>query len=388
MKIRLIVISILLFAAVYAAPSAASAAILYPLPNTSSVAPGETFVVPVLLDSEGQNINVVEATLTFPSGLFEVVDVLLSNSFLTLWPEEPSIDPAVGRVHLSGGVPNGSVVHNAEAFSVVLRAVALGTGIIDIDTDVSAVYLNDGFGSRASLTSRPVQVSNRPSDPFLPQLHSMSHPYEGVWYTSRSVQMNWNDLSDALYSFSFSKDPSVTPDEIPDEAEGHVSLNATEDGIWYFSLRQRIPGEEWGGIAQRRVQIDATAPPEFGISIIREDATGAILALFNPSDAASGIEHTDVRLLVPRFSWFPFFPQSEWVSAASPFVIDAKVDASQIEVRAIDKAGNVTYAQVPLPLLRQAQLQFIMVVATAVAVLGILILVIHAFMQNNAKRRR
>src|SRR5690606_32603627 len=124
-------------------------------------------------------------------------------------------------------------------------------------------------------------------------------------------------------------------------ADGHVLLNATDDGIWYFRLRQRIPGEEWGGVAERRIQIDATAPVECGISIIREDATGAILALFNPNDATSGVEHIDVRLLVPRFSWFPFFPEGKWVSATSPFVIDATVDASQIEVRAIDKAGNV-----------------------------------------------
>src|SRR3990167_3832112 len=124
MSHRLIILVSFCLAAGLGLPGLARAAILYVDPQAVATAQGETFLVNLRLDSEGEVINVVELSLPYPSESLEVVSLSRGRSILSLWPEEPTADPAAGTIRLAGGVPNGRIASTAEIITILFRAKA------------------------------------------------------------------------------------------------------------------------------------------------------------------------------------------------------------------------------------------------------------------------
>jgi len=88
------------------------AAELFLLPQNSLVGRGETFFVEVRLDTEGEDINAVEANLVFPQTYLEVVTLDRGGSILTLWPREPAFSNTEGTLSFSGGTQTGFSGHD------------------------------------------------------------------------------------------------------------------------------------------------------------------------------------------------------------------------------------------------------------------------------------
>ena len=60
-------------------PVRAEASVLYLMPQSQTIYQGDTFLVEVRIDTEGEEINALELGLTFPPNLLEVVDFSKGN---------------------------------------------------------------------------------------------------------------------------------------------------------------------------------------------------------------------------------------------------------------------------------------------------------------------
>ncbi|MBI3956603.1 MAG: hypothetical protein HY340_01300 [Candidatus Kerfeldbacteria bacterium] len=372
-------------------PRTADAAVLYTNPVAVSVAPGQTVSITVQFSSDGEAINVLEATLVYPTEFLDAVTVSRAGSFLSLWAEEPAIDADAGRVSFVGGIPNGSVVHNASALEVVFRAKRTGRAVLRFDPFHSSVYLNDGAGSQTALTTDGTTITVAYGDPFLPVITSPTHPDEWAWSSNRTATLRWDAYPGSFYSYRLRRDPNEEPDEINDTPVGEVIFPELTDGVWHFALRQRLPLEGWSRTVWRRLLIDGTPPETFQPDVVR-DATGRTLVSFVARDATSGVDHYEMRILRSRFSWFPFFFRGQWTRAVSPIDLTDQATYQSISIRAVDAAGNAQTAVVTNPGLLTAQRRFVLAASVflLIVLLGIALLVHarHLATQNPTSTRR
>jgi hypothetical protein len=149
-----------------AVPSA-SAATLYLDPDRAEINPGDTIVMAVrVTPAPGECINVVDAVIEYEPGV-QPVDISRGQSIMPLWVEEPRIERENNRITFAGGIPNGYCGRvqgdprlTNEILKIVFQVpgtrVSFGeespTSTIRFGEGTS-VYLNDGRGSLAALTT-------------------------------------------------------------------------------------------------------------------------------------------------------------------------------------------------------------------------------------------
>lgn len=141
-------------------PFPVSAAILYLAPEIGDYHQGDTFLVDIRLDTEGEYINVADIDLSFPEDSIEVVDFSKGNSVLSLWVEEPNFSNREGKLSFIGGTPGGYQGLDGILGRIALRAretsakqdakQTRNTKISFLES--SQVLLNDGSGTKANLT--------------------------------------------------------------------------------------------------------------------------------------------------------------------------------------------------------------------------------------------
>lgn len=380
-RLRIILFLCFLLGGISAGSPVADAATLFVSPQQVTIEPGETIPLTVLLDSEGEVINVAEVTLQYPAEMLEVVSISRGGSLFTLWADEPTVRTK-GIIYAAGGVPGGSVVIGGEVFSILVRMKARGQAVVWIDPAGSSVLASDGEGTKLPLTTRSATLAGEFADPLLPRIASPSHPDDSAWSKERTVVATWVKQPQAFTSFLLSRDPLTEPDEFAEETEGFVSYPALADGIWYFALRQRLSGESWGTTTVRhRFMIDGTPPQAFSITLVPEGKQ--TIVSFSATDTASGVDQYAMRVLRPRFSPVPFFFHGTWERVKDqPVVLKEGEIFSSIEVRAVDLAGNVQMASVDNPELQVAQKRFLLAVIIVLFVLLVLVVMLRL------KRRR
>lgn len=144
---RIIKFSIFLtFSFLVVTPVFAARIFFEPTSNTHEV--GETFNVSVKLDTQGEAINALDLGILYPP-LLEIKSISKSSSVVQLWVQEPNYTST--GIFLAGGVPGGIKSSNALIAKITVKAKAIGDGGLQL-TPNSAVLLNDGQGTKASLT--------------------------------------------------------------------------------------------------------------------------------------------------------------------------------------------------------------------------------------------
>ena len=337
------------------AASSVEAARLYLVPPSQTIYQDNSFIVEVKLDTEGEEINTVEANLTYSSDLLEVIDVSKGNSILTLWLKEPDVQQK--SVSLIGGIPNGFQGEEGLIAKLIFRGKEMGEGMISFKEN-SRVLLNDGQGTEARLnfSEGSYEIVKKPEG--LPVISSETHSDQNKWYRMTSLSLYWDLVKGAEYSWILSRDPLAEPDEIPDEPEPkeglafwmgamEYDLKEEEDGIYYFHLKQKSPGKDWSEKITYRVMIDTVPPEEFGPQI-GQDSTiydGKYFLSFVAQDKTSGVDHYEITE-VPRLS---FKKTKEWKVVQSSYLLEDQRLRSVIEVKAVDKAGNERVAEIKPP---------------------------------------
>lgn len=129
---------------------------------------GDTFIANIRIDSQRECINTVQAVLKFNPAFLEVQDINRANSLISFWLQEPEFSNQTGQILLVGGIPggycgdlSGSPVKTNLLASVIFRVHLFP--LINEPTSIkleflkdSQVLLNDGYGTLAKLTAKPM----------------------------------------------------------------------------------------------------------------------------------------------------------------------------------------------------------------------------------------
>jgi hypothetical protein len=144
------------------------AATLYMDPNTVSLNRGDAAKVAIRLDTDeaaGECINAVDAVISYSESIIPV-DITIGKSILPMWVENPVINKEKRTISFAGGIPNGycgRVQGDPNLTNVLVeiffRAPGMQVGggaersaaTVQF-ADETTAYLNDGAGTKASLT--------------------------------------------------------------------------------------------------------------------------------------------------------------------------------------------------------------------------------------------
>ncbi|MBI3115046.1 MAG: hypothetical protein HYZ09_00960 [Candidatus Kerfeldbacteria bacterium] len=373
---RRIVFILLIVAAGITAGRSVGAAVVSLSPPALTIARGETVSVQVVVDTEGESVNVIQGVVTYPTELVDIVEVRRGSSILTLWPEPPTIDRARGIVRFVGGVPNGRIAHDAEVLTLLVAGQHSGSGLMSVDTTQSAVLLNDGAGTPTPLTGRPVTLTVSSRSYAAPTIMSSTHPDQTRWSPLRDFRVRWTLYPRTDYSFQLSPERAAEPDERPDDTTGEMFYPALTDGIWYFTLKERLAGDSWSEVARYRVMIDATRPRLTHGEIVHDAPSGEWLLVFGADDVPSGIEHLEMKLVRPSSRWYPFVRDAAWQVVENPVRLGRQPFRGAVALRAYDYAGNVVTTSFVSAGLRHDQARFFLLLGCGILVLmfGILAL--------------
>jgi hypothetical protein len=255
-------------------PGTIHAAELYIDPQEGTYSPGETFMVLVRLHNAGECINAANVELSYPTDILRAVDFSRGDSIFSMWAVEPLLDTTKGTVSFAGGIPGGycgRIEGDPSLSNILGKAVFTVIGGAEKKASIdfissTRVYLNDGAGTPAALTTRGTLV----------RVGTSSVVVENPWLKE------------------------IKEDTTPPEA---------------FA-----------------VEVESTAGV-FG---------GKYYAVFSTIDKQSGLDHFEIH------------EGNGWRTITSPYVLrqQSLIAIGPIEIRAVDKAGNMRlgeYTQNVLP---------------------------------------
>ena len=177
---------------------------------------GDTFLVKILLDTKGTQINSIEGTLSIPQNTFNIESVETENSIISLWVEKPNIDERTGEIHFSGGLPGGYSGSSATIFSFVLKAKKEGNGNVDFKN--INILLNDGKGTS------------------VPQIY-FSPMYLSIGKANSSVHKEYVASHDVTPPENF--EPTISNNSSISGGESFVSFYAVDKGSGVDSYEVR-----------------------------------------------------------------------------------------------------------------------------------------------------
>jgi len=325
----------------------AKAATLSVGPSAGAFTVDSTFNVSVFLNTEGQSINALEASLVFPQDRLHVVSPSTGQSIISVWTAQPRFNNQTGRIDLQGGIPGGINVSNGLITTIVFRVKSVGVSTLKF-LDNSKVLLNDGKGTDAleQKINGVYQLILPP--PAGPLVASETHPDQSIWYSNTHVALQWaSDVEVDNYSYILNEEPVDMPDDIGEGLKNSVVYRNVSDGIHYFHIKASKDGA-WGGITHFAVKIDAAPPAEFPIDISPSPRTvrRQPSIQFITTDALSGIDRYELKIIPLKLQKSenpgknsdsqPFF-----IEAQSPYISsELELGTYDVIVRVYDKAGN------------------------------------------------
>jgi hypothetical protein len=125
---------------------------------------GQTITVPLLVSTlDGESMNAVGVTLSFPANMLRVVSVG-SSGVIDLWAQKPSFSNTNGTINLQGVVYNpGFSGTNGRIVLITFKALASGSAPITFST--GSVLANDGQGSEILSASHGTTLSIQDAAP-------------------------------------------------------------------------------------------------------------------------------------------------------------------------------------------------------------------------------
>ncbi|TSC60303.1 MAG: Uncharacterized protein LiPW15_181 [Parcubacteria group bacterium LiPW_15] len=144
--------------------------------------------VDVLLDTEGDAINVIDVSLRFDPKVFQIASLGDGNSAVNFWITKPGFSNDDGLVSFSGMIPGGMMGSAVKLINLNFSKAPASEGSFRVS---GSAYLNDGSGRSISLAgdalvnpgSMPgANLSDEISpESFVPQLIQNDSLYDGKW---------------------------------------------------------------------------------------------------------------------------------------------------------------------------------------------------------------
>jgi len=316
-------------------------------PRMQTVLVDSTFDVSLFLDTKGNDVNIVELDLKFPSEKLNIVE-LGGKSFFSVWPEVPIYSNTEGVARFVDEIPEGINTESGLLISITFRARALGESVVEILPSSKVFKRDDPETNILSDFNRSVYtITQKPPDGI--QVFSETHASQSRWYNNRHAILTWEKGTEKITDFSFELDnkPFTVPDNIPESQAAITSFEDLNDGLWYFHIKAK-KNNVWGPTTHFSVRVDTTPPLAFKpeVEILSAKIIARALLSFSTIDFLSGIDHYEVGIIdkTKSASYSPGF-----VEAKSPFQLPNLASGNlRVIVRAIDKAGNTRDEQVDI----------------------------------------
>lgn len=126
-------------------PTPAHAAKLFIAPPEQPLRVGDTSLLTVMIDTEGEEINATEGTLVFDSAP-EIKTVSTGGSIFDLWPRKPSL--VADTLSFTGGTTAGVYGPRLKLFTFAITPET--TASLSISFKEITAYKNDGQGTKIS----------------------------------------------------------------------------------------------------------------------------------------------------------------------------------------------------------------------------------------------
>ena len=148
--------------------AAAGTAVLYLAPSSASYASGATFNVAVRINPNGENVNAIQANLTYPTGQLQYQSTNTSGSGFDI--TAPSSGGS-GTVSIARGSTTG-VTGDVVVATVVFKAIATGSAPVGVTASSAAPRTSDAtdalgsrIGATYTLTAAPTPTPTPASTP-------------------------------------------------------------------------------------------------------------------------------------------------------------------------------------------------------------------------------
>ncbi len=341
-------------------------------PASGSYTTGQTFTVTVQADPKGQSINAVEASLTFNTANLSVVSVSKTGSAFSLWTTEPTFSNTAGTISFGGGSPTPFSARS-NLISITFTAKAAGTGSVNFGeasalaadgrgTDVLAGKVGGSYTVGAAATPTPTPTPTPEPEPEpeegtdaaiafgdpprAPEVGSAAFLDPELWYNKLDGIFTWEipfDVTEVAVELATSSDNDPSEVFDPPIDEFVVSAENLKDGIQYLSVQFKNQ-VGWGGITNRKIQIDTTPPEAFEVKVLAGTKVDSFpLINFEAVDPTSGIERYE--LLVAEREPVTITPDE----ARLGYLLTELVDGTYtVTVTAFDRAGNKTVSTAPV----------------------------------------
>lgn len=348
------------------------AADLLVAPASGSYSSGQTFTTTIQVDPKGDSVNAVEASLTFDKSVLSVVNVSKAGSVFSLWTTEPAFSNTAGTINFGGGSPTPFSAKST-LLSVTFRTLTPGSGAVAFGT--ASALAADGKGTdvlkgknggtyavAAATTPTPTPETPKTPEtpaksnddnnaalafgdpPRAPEVGSVTFLDPEVWYNKTDGSFTWTlpfDVKGLAVELATSSENKPKTIVNPPTEEFVVSKDNLVDGVQYLSIQfQNQVG--WGGVTNRKIQIDTTAPEKFAINVQAGTTPSAFpLLVFGARDVTSGVEKYELTIADKE-------PVSVTPDEAKlGYLLKELEDGTYtIKVIAFDKAGNKTESSV------------------------------------------
>jgi Cohesin domain len=323
------IFGLILFGLFLILPVVTEAADLSISPSTGSYSSGQTFTTTIRAVPNGDNINAVEAKMSFNPTVLSVVSVSKTGSAFSLWTTEPTFSNSAGTIEFGGGSPT-PFTSSSNLLTVTFRTVSEGSGtvrfteasILAADGRGTDVYKNGGSGTYTvaagtvptpTPTPTPTEEAEGEDDegeaiifgdpPRPPEIGSTIFLDQNVWYNKTEGLFTWTLPFDVSgLAVEISDNPENKPEENeaaiidPPVEEFMITKSIIKDGVQYVSINfQNQVG--WGAVTNRKLQIDTTPPEPFAINVRAGNSPDAFPLLnFEARDNTSGIQYYDMTV--------------------------------------------------------------------------------------------
>lgn len=303
-------------------------------PGTGSYSAGQTFTATVRAVPGSDNVNAVEAAISFNPAVLSVVSVSKTGSVFSLWTTEPTFSNAKGTIEFGGGSPTPFTTAS-NILSITFRVVAEGTGsvsfskasILAADGRGTDVFKNSTGGSytvTAGTAPAPTptptpapaetteETTKKPNDseaiifgdpPRPPEVGSQTFLDQNTWYKETEGVFTWILPFDVnAVAVEITDNPENRPEENKDSIidppveDFSVNKDIISDGVQYVSVNFKNQ-VGWGAPTNRKLQIDTTPPEPFAINVRAGTSKNSFPLLnFEAVDKTSGVNFYEMTI--------------------------------------------------------------------------------------------
>lgn len=357
---RIIVLLVLVLAPVFAyavdsAGDVAGEVSMEVSPGAGTFVVDEETTLKILVSSDGQSANAVEAQLSYDPKSVTVTNVSREGSLVSSWTEEPVVDGDLGLISFGGMLATSTLLDRGLVLSLHVRPLRAGDFTLHFEQG-AAVHAADGTGGNMLTGFRDGHYTAHPKDLSTPTsdgspegevlgvatatppvaITSATHPDQDAWYSASSsvfafhveegvtkIRLGFDTKADGLARVSYA--PPISGKTIE-----HV-----DDGIWYLHLAAEVPdAPTWN--TSYALHIDHTPPEHFTVKEVARNDTGDPKVSFtvDATDTLSGVDH--YLMGIDGEEAERFVPDADQLFHAHALTPGVHV----LHATVVDKAGN------------------------------------------------